>query len=97
MPAGTHDIAKTNARAGTKWSHRIDPHIDRERDWIETDLLFAGTAKSYADVGRPSAPKKTTNGTGDEILTDGKMTVLELSGARASGSTPVLVPRPTRP
>ena len=97
VAAATHDIATTNARGGTKWSHRIDPHIDRERDWIETDLLFAGTAKCYADVERPSAPKKTTNGTGDEILTDGKMTVLELSGAKASGTAPVLVPRATKP
>jgi LssY C-terminus len=33
--AATHDIATFNSRAGTKWSHRIDPHIDRERDWVE--------------------------------------------------------------
>jgi len=67
-------------RGGTKWSHRIDPHAYRERDWIETDLLFTGTGKSNTDVGRPSARKKTTNATCHEILTDGKMTVLPWSG-----------------
>ncbi|MFL6417528.1 MAG: LssY C-terminal domain-containing protein [Bryobacteraceae bacterium] len=39
LGAATHDIAISKARGGTKWSHRIDPHIDRERDWVETDLL----------------------------------------------------------
>jgi hypothetical protein len=76
--AATHDLAISKARGGTKWSHRIDPHIDRERDWIATDLLFIGTAVSYADVERPAAPKKAGNATGDQILTDGKMSVLEL-------------------
>ncbi|HEX4167828.1 MAG TPA: LssY C-terminal domain-containing protein [Bryobacteraceae bacterium] len=82
--AATHDIAISNSRARTKWSHRIDPHIDRERDWVETDLLFAGTAVAYADVDRPAAPHKTTNATGDQIVTDGKMTVLELGAKKGT-------------
>jgi LssY-like putative type I secretion system component LssY len=32
VAAATHDIDTTNSRAGSKWSHRIDPHVDRERD-----------------------------------------------------------------
>ena len=89
--AATHDIAISNARGGTKWSHRIDPHIDRERDWVETDLLFVGTALSYADVDRPAAPHKTANATGDQIVTDGKMTVLDLGAKKASnGLQPAL-------
>jgi LssY C-terminus len=82
--AATHDIAISKARGGTKWSHRIDPHIDRERDWVATDLLFIGTAVAYADVDRPSAPKRAENATGDQILTDGKMSVLELKGSEAA-------------
>jgi len=78
VAAATHDIATENGRAGTKWTHRIDPHVDRERDWVQTDLLFAGTAVGYADVDRPAAPKKVANATGDEIVTDGKMTVIQL-------------------
>jgi hypothetical protein len=78
LGAATHDIAISSARAKTAWSHRIDPHIDRERDWVATDLLFIGTAASYADIERPDAPRQTQNATGDQILTDGKMTVLAL-------------------
>jgi LssY C-terminus len=57
----------------TKWMHRIDPHIDRERDRVESDLLFIGSATGYADVNRQGAPRSTTNATGDDIVTDGVM------------------------
>jgi hypothetical protein len=66
-------------KAGTKWSHRIDPHVDRERDWVETDLLFAGTGTAYAGVEGPAAPKKLPNATGDVIVTDGKVSVVQLA------------------
>ena len=95
--AATHDIATMSGRGGTKWSHRIDPHVDRERDWVETDLLFAGTGKAYVDIERPTAPKKAANATGDDIVTDGKMSVVDLVGtARPDGATtpPVLTTRP---
>ncbi len=96
--AATHDIATASSRAKTKWSHRIDPHIDRERDWVETDLLFAGTGVAYVDVDRPAAPRKLENATGDDIVTDGKMSVVELAKAKSlekAASPPVLQPRPT--
>lgn len=76
--AATHDIAVSNARKETKWSHRIDSHIARERDWIESDLLFAGTAVGYANVDRPAAPRKLSNATGDDMVSDGKMAVVVL-------------------
>jgi hypothetical protein len=95
--AATHDIAISNSKGKTKWSHRIDPHIDRERDWVETDLLFTGTAVGYAELDRPSVPRKTSNASGDEILTDGKMAVLDLGrGKVPNGEKPVLQTRPSR-
>lgn len=81
--AATHDIGVANSRMKTKWSHRIDPHIDRERDWIETDLLFAGTAVAYTDIPRPSAPHKAGNATGDAVVTDGAMTVVKVGALKA--------------
>ena len=95
--AATHDIATENSRGYTKWTHRIDPHVDRERDWVQTDLLFSGTATGYLDVERPNAPKKAANATGDDIVTDGKMTVMKLGPVRTPpepGSTPILTARP---
>jgi hypothetical protein len=80
--AATHDIDISTARAHTKWGHRIDPHVDREREWIETDLLFAGTANSYALVDRPQVPKATRNATGDVIATDGQLSIVELGSTK---------------
>lgn len=93
--AATHDIATTNSRGATKWSHRIDPHVDRERDWVETDLLYIGSGVAYADVDRPAALRTASNATGDVIVTDGKMSVVQLAGAKepGAGKSPVLTPR----
>jgi hypothetical protein len=95
--AATHDIATTNSRGYTKWSHRIDPHVDREHDWVQTDLLFVGSARGYLDVDRPNAPRKAANATGDDIETDGKMMVAALAPERPTrqpGVAPSLVTRP---
>ncbi|HWW96835.1 MAG TPA: LssY C-terminal domain-containing protein [Edaphobacter sp.] len=96
--AATHDIDISKARANTKWGHRIDPHVDREREWIETDLLFAGTATAYALVDRPHVPKTTANGTGDVITTDGQLSIVELGATKPNlltPRTPALQTRPT--
>jgi hypothetical protein len=97
--AATHDIDISKARGNTKWGHRIDPHVDREREWIETDLLYAGTATSYALVERPHVTKTTSNATGDVITTDGQLSVLELGATKPNiinPATPVLQTRPAQ-
>ncbi|MCU1252349.1 MAG: hypothetical protein JWQ49_5378 [Edaphobacter sp.] len=97
--AATHDIDISRARGNTKWGHRIDPHVDREREWIETDLLYAGTATAYARVDRPHAPKTTSNATGDVITTDGQLSILELGTTKPNiinPPTPALQTRPTQ-
>ena len=76
--AATHDIATQNSAGGTKWTHRIDPHVDREREWVQTDLLFVGTGVAYVNIDRPAAPKKLGNATGDTIVTDGKIAVVQM-------------------
>jgi ankyrin repeat protein len=88
IAAATHDIETTRGRANTKWNHRIDPHIDRERDWVATDILYAIPAVSYADIDRPAAPRKLANATGDTIVTDGKVSVLQLSAVKLPTAMP---------
>jgi ankyrin repeat protein len=95
--AATHDIDISKSRANTKWGHRIDPHVDREREWIQTDLLYAGTATAYALIDRPHVPKTTANGTGDVITTDGQLAIVELGTTKPNilnPATPVLQTRP---
>jgi hypothetical protein len=92
--AATHDIAVEHTKTMTKWTHRIDPHIDRERDWVESDLLFIGSATGYADINRPNAPRNAANATGDDIVSDGVMSVVQVGPAhdRPAGS-PGLISR----
>jgi hypothetical protein len=85
--SSTHDIAVEHDKGMTR-THRIDPHIDRERDWVESDLLFIGSATGYADVNRPAAPRTTTNATGDDIVTDGVMSVVQVGPAKAPAPGP---------
>jgi LssY C-terminus len=94
--AATHDIAVEHTKTMTKWTHRIDPHIDRERDWIESDLLYVGTATGYVEVNRPAAPRTAENATGDEIVTDGIMTVVQVGPAKTPpAGPPQLTSRPS--
>ena len=37
---------------------------------------------AYIDVDRPAAPRKAANATGDDIVTDGKMSVVDLGLAK---------------
>lgn len=86
--AATHDIAVEHSKTMTKWTHRIDPYIDRERDWVESDLLFIGSATGYVDVNRPNAPRAAENATGDNIVTDGVMSVVQVGPAKAAPAGP---------
>jgi LssY C-terminus len=88
VAAATHDIETTSKRANTKWSHRIDSHVDRERDWVATDLLYIAPEISYVDIERPAAPHKIANATGDDIVTDGKISVLNLTAVKLPEATP---------
>jgi hypothetical protein len=88
VAAATHDIETTSKRAKTKWSHRIDSHVDRERDWVATDLLFIAPEISYVDIDRPAAPHNIANATGDDIVTDGKISVLNLSAVKPPEAAP---------
>jgi hypothetical protein len=88
VAAATHDIGVGVAHKGTKWYHRIDPWVDHERNKVRNDLMFANAATGYALVERPSAPRKTSNATGDEIITDGNVLILSLSANCVRGQTP---------
>jgi len=83
VATATHDIGIGSSRKGTKWFHRIDSHIDRERERIKNELLLSGMAESFALVDRKHVAKVHANATGDKLITYRKMLVLRLgSGGR---------------
>jgi hypothetical protein len=86
VAAATHDIGVGVGSKGTKWYHRIDPWVDREREKVQNDLLFARGATGYTVIDRQAAPTRSSNATGDEIITDGKMLVLALASREPAGA-----------
>jgi hypothetical protein len=57
-------------------THRIDPHVDRERELIVHDLSAAG-ATEMGSI-RVVPPLTGTNAAGDAFTTDGRATILAL-------------------
>jgi hypothetical protein len=78
MGAGTHDIGIDFSEQSKSFTHKIDSNIDRERSKVVNDLLFAQAVKALALVDRPNVPQNITNATGDKLITDGKIAVMEL-------------------
>jgi hypothetical protein len=78
LGAATHDIRIGVMKGGTRWIHRIDPQVDREQVKIKDDLVFARCVEWFSFAERPAIPHRTTNATGDEIRTQGKLLVLNL-------------------
>jgi hypothetical protein len=77
VAAATHDIKITFSQESRSFTHGIDPNIDLERAKVVNDLIFTGTVRGIALVQRTNMPKDASNATGDRLITDGQMAVVE--------------------
>ena len=77
MAAATHDIGITLSPVSHNFTHGIDPNIDAERSKVTNDLLFTGQVKAIALVDRPQVPADLSNATGDKLVSDHKVAVLQ--------------------
>jgi hypothetical protein len=77
--AGTHDIGiEKDQRKENAITHKIDPAVDGERDFIAATLQQAGLVKATGYMERPKQIKSTKTATGGEIKTDGRTLVVVL-------------------
>ena len=77
--AGTHDIGiEKDQRKENAVTHKIDPNVDGERDFIAATLQQAGMVEATAYMNRPRQVKDTKTATGGEIKTDGRTLVIVL-------------------
>jgi LssY C-terminus len=77
--AGTHDIGiEKDQRKENAITHKIDPAIDGERDFIAATLTQAGMVQATGYFERPKQIKDTKTATGGEIKTDGRTLVIVL-------------------
>jgi hypothetical protein len=93
--AGTHDIGiERDQRTKNGITHKIDPDIDKERDFVGESLISTGlvAAKMYM---RPSQPVgETHTATGGSFHSDGRVMVLDLRGGSASAAAAGSEPSP---
>jgi len=77
--AGTHDIGiEKDQRKENAITHKIDPEVDGERDFIAATLQQEGLVKATGYFERPKQVKDTKTATGGEIKTDGRTLVIVL-------------------
>jgi hypothetical protein len=81
--AATRDIDFAYLRRGGRLSHRIGEDIDQERDKVAYDVAFSSCGKILDWTDRADFPRLARNATGDPIVTDGRMVVIELNDCEA--------------
>jgi len=81
--AATHDIGfDRDTRPGKKITHKIDPDIDTEREYVARSLDETGLVvkKTYVDPSDPSKDARTA--TGASFHSDGRVLVIYLAPAK---------------
>lgn len=83
--AGTHDIGiERDQRSANAITHKIDPDVDKERDFIAATLQQAGWVEAMSYMDRPDEVKQTRTATGGEIKSDGRALVIVLKAMAAA-------------
>ncbi len=78
VAASTYDSAVGLSMFTLQFTHRIDPNIDQERDFLVKTLNEVDAVKHTENITHFAPPFKTRNGGGDRIVTDGSMVILTL-------------------
>lgn len=81
--SSTHDIGIGFSKKNKTFIHLIDTNIDNERAKVVNDLVLTGCVTGVQLVARPWAPRDAKNGTGEELITDGKVAVLEMNACES--------------
>ena len=74
----THDIGFEKDQRNNGVTHKIDPNIDLERDYLKDTLTSTGLVSSSDYLQPTDAVKETKTATGGTINTDGRVLVLVL-------------------
>jgi hypothetical protein len=77
--SSTQDTGIGIATRTKTFIHIIDEQIDHERDKVVDDLVLTGCVDGVQLVERPWVPRDAYNATGDALLTDGRIAVIELN------------------
>jgi hypothetical protein len=77
--SSTHDIGIGFSKENKTFIHLIDTHIDNERAKVVNDLFLTGCVTGVQLVARPWVPRDAKNGTGEALITDGRIAAIQLN------------------
>jgi hypothetical protein len=77
--AATHDIGFEIDRRNDNITHKIDPDIDLEREYVEKTLTATGLVAEVARFVPENAVKEATTATGGSFHSDGQVVILKLN------------------
>ena len=83
--AATHDIGFERDQRNNGLTHKIDPAIDGEREYVNDTLSSTGLVVQRTHVTPPNALTTAKTATGGEFHSDGRVLILVLKGT-ASGA-----------
>ena len=84
--AATHDIGFERDERNNGVTHKIDPDVDLERDYVEKTLISTGLVAEVAHVLPADALKEARTATGGSFRSDGRVLILKLDGSAAGVS-----------
>jgi len=86
--AATHDIGFERDNRNDGITHKIDPDIDLERDYVEKTLVSTGLISEVAHVLPKDALKEAKTATGGSFHSDGRVLVLKLDATAGKSPSP---------
>jgi hypothetical protein len=84
--AATHDIGFDRDQRNNGITHKIDPDVDLEREYVEKTLTGTGLVAEYAYVTPGNALRVAKTATGGQFQSDGRVLVLKLNEPGAADS-----------
>jgi LssY C-terminus len=91
--AATHDIGFERDDRNDGITHRIDPDVDLERDYVEKSLASTGLIEEVAHVLPSDALKEARTATGGSFHSDGRILILKLNESVPEASAKSSSPR----
>jgi hypothetical protein len=76
--AATHDVGFEKDQRNNGLTHKIDPNIDLERDYVEKTLTSTGLVEEVTHVLPPNPMQEAKTATGGSFHSNGQVLVLKL-------------------
>ncbi len=84
--SSTHDIGFERDQRNNGVTHKIDPDIDNEREYVSGTLAATGLVAQRDHVTPPDPLTTAKTATGGEFHSDGRIAVLVLKDTKAAGN-----------